>query len=138
MLVPKAAGGGDGGGMGGSADLCIPLPQDPNPIGPEPPIPGPIFMSLGAAAAHDFSEVQTMADFSVHDITVSQQPFFNPNGSINSQHRVQFFVGSHGPFNLTFVGREWDPNKVREGIEQKVRELRLITGDYGGPAGPAA
>ena len=135
VLVPQWGGQVGGGGGGGASQLCIPLPTDPNPVGdfPQPPVQD--FMSLGAAAARESFGGAAVGDFSVHDIQVTQQPFFNPNGQINSQHRVQFFVGTHGPFILTFVGKEWDPNKVRQQIEQKVQELRTITGDFGGPIG---
>ena len=126
VLVPQWRGTGQPGGGGGASQLCIPLPTDPNPVGefPQPPVEN--FMSLGAAAAADFGGATVGDNLQVHDIQITQQPFFNPNGSINTQHRVQFFVGPHGPFILTFVGKEWDPNKVKDHIAAKAREVRDI------------
>ncbi len=68
-----------------------------------------------------------MADpFAVHDISVRQQPFFNPNGSVSSQHVVTFFVGPHGPFVLYVTDPNFKGSVVKQQIDAKVRELREL------------
>jgi len=69
----------------------------------------------------------------VHDITQNEQPYFAPNGSVTKQTRVTFFVGSHGPFVLTYDAGQATADKIQSDINAKVRDLRLITtADYTG------
>lgn len=69
----------------------------------------------------------------VHDITTTEQPFFGLGGVVKKQTRVTFYVGTHGPFTLTYDEGQGTAEKIQNDINAKVRDLRVITSaDYTG------
>jgi hypothetical protein len=72
-------------------------------------------------------------DLRVHDITSNEQPYFGPGGITKKQTRVTFYVGSHGPFTLTYDESQGTAQRIQDDINAKVRDLRTITStDYRG------
>jgi hypothetical protein len=72
-------------------------------------------------------------DLIVHDLSTSEQPFFGPGGVIKKQTRVTFYVGSHGPFTLTYDEGQGSAERIQNDINARVRDLRVITSaDYTG------
>lgn len=69
----------------------------------------------------------------VHDISSTEQPFFGVGGVVKKQTRVTFYVGTHGPFTLTYDEGQGTADKIQSDINAKVRDLRVITtADYTG------
>lgn len=63
----------------------------------------------------------------VHDITVTQQPFFGQGGAVKTQKRVTYFVGNHGPFTLTYDEGMGTADQIQADINKQVSELRVVT-----------
>lgn len=66
-------------------------------------------------------------DLKVHDISQNEQPYFGPGGVVKKQTRVTFYVGSHGPFTLTYDEGQGTADRIQSDINARVRDLRVIT-----------
>ncbi|MGH9770414.1 MAG: hypothetical protein ACRD4Q_01730 [Candidatus Acidiferrales bacterium] len=68
-------------------------------------------------------------DLTINNVQVREQPVFSPTGAIGRQTVVSFFVGSHGPFTLTYSPAQFSEEKVRADMDHQVVVLRrLLTG----------
>lgn len=66
------------------------------------------------------------AKYNVHDIGVSEQPFFGPGGVVGTQKVVTFYVGNHGPFIRRWKIEDATPSAIQLAITQQVDELRTL------------
>jgi hypothetical protein len=64
------------------------------------------------------------AQFAVHDVAISNQPQFNRAGVPTTVQVVTFWIGDHGPFQLTYAAGQGTPDKVRSDIASQVADLR--------------
>lgn len=70
-----------------------------------------------------------MADeFNVHDVTMSDQPAFSPTGQVGTATVVQYYVGLHGPFRLSYPKGEATADRINADINQQVVLLRSVAG----------
>ena len=75
----------------------------------------------------DKDRVSDMADeFNVHDVAMSDQPAFGANGQVGTATVVQYFVGSHGPFRLSYPKLEATADRINHDIDQQVVLLRSV------------
>jgi hypothetical protein len=66
-------------------------------------------------------------ELNVHDINVKHVPVFNAQGEIKPSTSVNFFVGPHGPFTLSFKPGEDTADNIKAGIQAQVEMLRALT-----------
>jgi hypothetical protein len=70
-----------------------------------------------------------MADeYAVHDVMMSDQPAFGPSGQVGTQTVCQFWVGTHGPFRLSYPKQEATADRINHDINQQVALLRSVSG----------
>lgn len=70
-----------------------------------------------------------MADeFTIHDVTVSDQPTFGPAGNVGTSTVVQYWVGTHGPFRLAYPKGEATADRINADMNQQVVLLRQVAG----------
>jgi hypothetical protein len=62
----------------------------------------------------------------VHDITVKDATTFSPNGSSAEQRIVSYFVGTHGPFTLTYAKADATPDRIKQDIRTHVADLQSL------------
>lgn len=68
-------------------------------------------------------------DLTINNVSVREQPVFSPSGAIGRNTVVTYFVGTHGPFTLTYQPNQFSPEKARSDMETQVVNLRrLLTG----------
>ncbi len=66
------------------------------------------------------------ADFNVHDINVGDTSIFGPNGAQIAQRKVTFFVGTHGPFTLTYNKADATADRIKSDIAAEVATLKSV------------
>lgn len=66
-------------------------------------------------------------DLKPQNIQVSHQSSFNNLGQVTQTTRVQFFVGTQGPFTLSFPQGQDTPDAIKAGIQAQVDKVRMIT-----------
>ena len=64
--------------------------------------------------------------FKVHDIDVQDTQLPTPKGTFVATRRVTFFVGAHGPFELTYAKQDATPARIKSDIQAEVDGLRSI------------
>jgi hypothetical protein len=69
------------------------------------------------------------ADYAVHDVTVRDVPTFGSGGTITMKTQVTFFVGAHGPFQLSYGKDQATGAQIQSDIQKQVQVLRTITGE---------
>ena len=62
----------------------------------------------------------------VHDVRISQVPAAGAGPGVTLQTRVEYFVGTHGPFTLTFTPPADDAATVAAAVQRQVLELRNL------------
>ena len=67
-------------------------------------------------------------EYAVHDVTVSDQPTFGTGGNVGTATVVQFWVGTHGPFRLSYPKQEATADRINHDIQQQVVLLRSVSG----------
>lgn len=68
-------------------------------------------------------------DLTINNVQVREQPVFSASGAIGRQTTVTYFVGTHGPFTLTYNPSAFSVDKARSDMEHQAVELRrLLTG----------
>lgn len=65
-------------------------------------------------------------DFTIHDVTVSDQPVFGPTGNVGTSTVVQYYVGMHGPFRLAYPKNEATADRINHDMNQQVVLLRSV------------
>lgn len=71
-------------------------------------------------------DAQPPTDFTVHDVLISNQTQFDRAGAPSQVSVVTYYVGSHGPFTLTYRIGEGKPEKVRADMAEQVKQLREL------------
>lgn len=65
----------------------------------------------------------------INNVQVREQPVFSQSGAIGRNVVVTYFVGTHGPFTLTYPPNSFSTDKARSDMEHQAVELRrLLTG----------
>jgi hypothetical protein len=65
-------------------------------------------------------------DLAVHDIQVNDTTTFGPGGQGVPQRKVTFYVGTHGPFVLTYAAKDATAARIKSDIQAQVAELQSI------------
>jgi hypothetical protein len=60
---------------------------------------------------------------------VTEVAEFDDRGRVHPMMRVEFYVGSHGPFTEKFSKDQFDENAVRAKLGDFVRRLSVVTGE---------
>lgn len=68
-------------------------------------------------------------DYAVHDVTVRDTPTFGLGGNIAMKTTVTFYVGVHGPFQLTYNKDQATAATIQNDINEQARTLRAINGE---------
>lgn len=67
-------------------------------------------------------------ELNVHDINVQDTTTFGRQGQVQMGKRVTFYVGSHGPFTLTYTDQiEANTARIKSDIDAQVMQLRELT-----------
>lgn len=64
--------------------------------------------------------------FNVHDINIADTSVFANNGAQVPMRRVTFFVGDHGPFQLTYAKAAATADTIKSDIQAEVDSLKSI------------
>jgi hypothetical protein len=65
-------------------------------------------------------------DLKVHDIAIADTTVFLPGGAPQVQRRITFFVGTHGPFTLSYDKAQATADAVKRDIQAEVDTIRDI------------
>jgi len=60
---------------------------------------------------------------------VTEVAEFDDRGRVSPMMRVEFYVGTHGPFTEKWRKEQWDPNAMRARLDEFVRKLAMVTGE---------
>jgi hypothetical protein len=66
-------------------------------------------------------------DLTVHDVQVKDDVDFSPLNFGKARTTVTFWVGSHGPFRLSYAKEQATSTQIKSDIDHQVVELRRIT-----------
>jgi hypothetical protein len=70
-----------------------------------------------------------MADeYAVKIITIKAAPELTPAGTIKQRVRVDYLIGSHGPFTIVVDEADFTEAKVRAAIAAKQEVIRALAG----------
>ena len=67
-------------------------------------------------------------DYPIHDVQQMDTPTFGPNGQVQMMRAVTFYVGTHGPFRLTYTKDQATADVINHDINQEVVLLRATSG----------
>ena len=67
-------------------------------------------------------------DHTVHIIHIGEESAFDSNNMPDAFIRVEFKVGSHGPFVERFRKKSYDTNAVRAKLDQFAQSLSQLAG----------
>lgn len=60
-------------------------------------------------------------------VRVVENPLLLPTGGIERRIRVDYTVGSHGPFSLTLTAAEFSAARVKQDMDKMVAEIRTLS-----------
>lgn len=65
-------------------------------------------------------------DLKVHDVAISDEADFTPRNFGRPLTKVTFWVGTHGPFRLTYPKDQATSTRINSDIDHQVVELRRV------------
>lgn len=68
-------------------------------------------------------------DYAIHDVQVRDTLSFGLSGTAQTKTIVTYYVGSHGPFTLTYNKDQATSAQIRNDMETQARDLRAINGE---------
>ena len=66
-------------------------------------------------------------DLTVHDTTVQDTTSFGLGNQVKKGKRVTYWVGSHGPFILTYDAADATTARIISDIDAQVQQLRELS-----------
>lgn len=65
-------------------------------------------------------------DFAIQIVTVAQDPVLMPDATLQRRVRVDYKIGSHGPFSATFPQEEFSAVKANQVMQAMKAEIQKL------------